>query len=78
MEQINLHLNNFEGPFDLLLKLIKVNKMEIIDIRIKEITEQYMAVLRAMEELDLDYEHAKNALLVHGSVKKAIGAFSEK
>ncbi len=54
MEQINLHLNNFEGPFDLLLKLIKVNKMEIIDIRIKEITEQYMAVLRAMEELDLD------------------------
>jgi len=28
-----------------------------------------------MEELDLDYEHAKNALLVHGSVKKAIEAF---
>lgn len=54
MEQINLHLDNFDGPFDLLLKLIKVNKMEIIDIRILEITEQYMAVLRAMEELDLD------------------------
>ena len=54
MEQINLHLENFEGPFDLLLKLIKVNKMEITDIKIFEITEQYMTVLRAMDELDLD------------------------
>ncbi len=54
MEQINLHLENFEGPFDLLLKLIKVNKMEITDIKIYEITEQYLRVLRAMEELDLD------------------------
>ena len=54
MEQINLQLDNFEGPFDLLLKLIRVNKMEITDIKIYEITEQYMAVLRAMEQLDLD------------------------
>lgn len=54
MEQINLHLDNFDGPFDLLLKLIRVNKMEITDIKIFEITEQYMAVLRAMEELDLE------------------------
>lgn len=54
MEQINLHLENFDGPFDLLLKLIKVNKMEITEIKIFEITEQYMAVLRAMEELDLE------------------------
>ena len=54
MELINLHLENFDGPFDLLLKLIKVNKMEITDIKIFEITEQYMAVLKAMDELDLD------------------------
>lgn len=54
MEQINLQLDNFEGPFDLLLKLIRVNKMDITDIKIYEITEQYMAVLRAMEVLDLD------------------------
>ncbi len=46
MEQINLHMENFEGPFDLLLKLIRVNKMEITEIKIFEITEQYMAVLR--------------------------------
>ncbi|PKK39240.1 Segregation and condensation protein A [Clostridiaceae bacterium JG1575] len=54
METINLRLENFEGPFDLLLKLIKVNKMEITDVSLLEITVQYMAVLRAMEELDLD------------------------
>lgn len=54
MEQFNLHLENFEGPFDLLLKLIKVNKMEITDIKIYEITEQYLNVLKAMEVLDLD------------------------
>lgn len=54
MEQINLHLDNFDGPFDLLLKLIKVNKMDITDIKIFEITEQYMTVLKAMEELDLE------------------------
>lgn len=54
METINLHLDNFEGPFDLLLSLIKKNKMEIMDVRLFEITEQYMDVLRAMEELDLE------------------------
>lgn len=54
MEQINLRLENFEGPFELLLRLIKVNKMEITEIRIYEITDQYITVLKAMEELDLD------------------------
>lgn len=52
--ELNLMLDNFEGPFDLLLQLIRKNKMEITDVRISEITEQYMAVLRAMEELDLE------------------------
>ncbi len=54
MDHFQLQIDNFEGPFDLLLKLIKVNKMEITDIRIYEITEQYLTVLRAMEDLDLD------------------------
>lgn len=54
MESISLHLENFDGPFDLLLQLVKVNKMEITEIKISEITAQYMAVLKAMDELDLD------------------------
>lgn len=54
MENINLKLENFEGPFDLLLKLIKVNKMEISEISIYDITNQYIQVLHKMEELDLE------------------------
>lgn len=54
MENFNLKLENFEGPFDLLLKLIKVNKMEITDISIYDITDQYMSILREMEVLDME------------------------
>lgn len=44
----------FSGPLDLLLHLIRVNKVSITDIPIAEITEQYTAYLDAMQELDLD------------------------
>jgi len=44
----------FEGPFDLLLHLIRVNEMDIQDIRIAEITRQYLDYLALMRELDLD------------------------
>ena len=49
-----LHLEAFEGPFDLLIHLIEVNQVDIYDIPIAEITEQYLAYLQAMEELNLD------------------------
>ncbi len=49
-----LRLNNFEGPFDLLFFLIEKNKIDIYDIPIFEITEQYMDYLAAMQELDLE------------------------
>lgn len=51
---LRVKLNVFEGPFDLLLHLIKVNEMDIYDIRIAEITHQYMEYLTAMQELDLE------------------------
>jgi segregation and condensation protein A len=44
----------FEGPLDLLLHLIKRNEVEIIDIPIATITEQYLAYLEVMRELNLD------------------------
>ncbi|MEG1996855.1 MAG: segregation/condensation protein A [Clostridiales bacterium] len=44
----------FEGPFDLLLHLIRENEVDIYDIPIAEITAQYLAYLEAMEELDLE------------------------
>lgn len=54
MENLQLQITNFEGPFDLLLHLLKVNKMKIQEIRISEITGQYLAYLQSMKELDLE------------------------
>lgn len=54
MENLNMTLSNFEGPFDLLLHLLKANKMQIHEIKISEITAHYLAYLNAMKELDLE------------------------
>ncbi len=50
----DIHLENFEGPLDLLLHLIRKNEMDIYDIPIAEITAQYLAILDAMQHLNLD------------------------
>lgn len=54
MSAYEIHLASFDGPFDLLLHLIQKNEVDIYDIPIAEITEQYMEYLAAMEEMDLD------------------------
>src|SRR6202142_56900 len=47
-------LDVFEGPLDLLLHLIKRNEVEVVDIPIATITEQYLGYLGMMRELNLD------------------------
>jgi segregation and condensation protein A len=47
-------LDAFEGPLDLLLYLIRKNEVNIYDIPIKLITEQYLGYIEMMRELDLD------------------------
>ncbi len=49
-----IKIDNFEGPLDLLIYLIEKNKMNIYDINLTQITEQYMEYLNAMEELNLE------------------------
>lgn len=49
-----LKLDNFEGPFDLLFHLFEKNKVDIYDIPINEITDQYLDYLYAMQQLDLE------------------------
>lgn len=44
----------FEGPFDLLLHLIARHKVDIYDVSLSQITDDYMAVLRQMDVLDLE------------------------
>lgn len=51
---IQVRLENFSGPLDLLLHLIKSHEMDIYDIRIVEITEQYLKIIKQMKQLDLD------------------------
>ncbi len=50
----DLKLENFEGPFDLLFHLIEKNEMDIYDIRISEITDQYLDYLMEMERMDME------------------------
>lgn len=49
----NIKLEIFEGPLDLLLHLIEKQEIDIYDIPIARITDQYLSYLQAMEQLDL-------------------------
>ena len=54
MSDVSLKLNAFEGPLDLLMHLIESNKIDIYDIPIVEITEQYIGYLRNLQEFDME------------------------
>lgn len=46
-------INDFEGPLDLLLHLIKTSEMSIYDIKIEKITKQYLDFINSMENMNL-------------------------
>lgn len=54
MEHYNVKINAFEGPLDLLLHLINRLEIDIYDIPVSEITEQYLIYIHTMQELELD------------------------
>jgi segregation and condensation protein A len=54
MEKLSYKLEVFEGPLDLLIALIGKHKIDIADINISNILEQYMAYLAMMQEIDLE------------------------
>jgi segregation and condensation protein A len=67
-ESWRVHLPVFEGPLDLLLHLIKMNRVEITDIPVATICDQFHAYLQLMEELNLDVAGEyiyEAALLIH-------------
>lgn len=49
-----IKIENFQGPLDLLLSLIEKNKMDIYDIKLDEITDQYLEYINKAQELNLD------------------------
>lgn len=50
----NFLIGDFEGPLDLLLHLVRQSKIEISELKLVDITEQYISFLRKMEEMNLD------------------------
>lgn len=47
-------LDNFEGPLDLLLHLIKDSKLEISEVKLADVTEQYLNYMSGLDELDME------------------------
>src|SRR5919106_4052855 len=54
LEDIKIRVESFEGPLDLLVHLIKKHQVNVYDIPIAIITEQYLEYLDLMQELNLD------------------------
>ncbi len=52
--EYKVKINEFEGPLDLLLHLIKVSKVDIWDIKIEDIANQYLDYINKMQEMNLD------------------------
>ena len=53
-KKYSLKLENFEGPLDLLCHLVDKNKMDIYEVNISEITDQYIDYIDTMQELKLE------------------------
>lgn len=51
---MNLQLKDFEGPLDLLLHLVRVNLMNIYEVNIKEIIEQYLEFINSIDKYNID------------------------
>ena len=52
----NFSINDFEGPLDLLLHLVKESKMDIYEVNIADIINQYVDYIHHLEELNIDVE----------------------
>lgn len=77
---LNVQLQKFEGPLALLLYLIRKEEMDIMDIRIHEITGQYLDYIRLMKELDLEVAGefvAMAATLIHIKSRMLLPQYDE-
>lgn len=77
---VNIQLPKFEGPLGLLLYLIRKEEMDIMDIKIHEITQQYLDYIRLMKELDLEVAGefvAMASTLIHIKSKMLLPTYNE-
>ena len=79
-EKLSFNLENFSGPLDLLLALIRKNKLEIEDVEISKLTEQYLEVMKDISTVDMEVasefiEYA--AILIEIKSKKLLPKINE-
>lgn len=79
-EKLTFQLENFSGPLDLLLALIKKNKLEIEDVELSKLTEQYLEVMKDISTVDMEVasefiEYA--AILIEIKSKKLLPKLDE-
>ena len=77
---LHFHLDRFDGPLGLLLFLIRKEEMDIFDINIHEITEQYLNYIKSLKNLDLEMAGefvAMAATLIHIKSKMLLPNYSE-
>ncbi len=78
---MNLQLQDFEGPFDLLLHLVRVSKMDIYTINISEIIDQYLNFIAGLDKYDIDASSEYLVLsseLIHLKSKMLINKVDEE
>lgn len=51
---MNLQLEEFSGPLDLLLHLVRINQMDIYEVNIKEIIDQYLEFINSLDKTNID------------------------
>ena len=54
MEKLSYKLDSFEGPLDLLLFLISKNKLNIYEVRISDLVDQYMEQIQRMQQEEME------------------------
>ncbi|MFZ4403836.1 MAG: segregation and condensation protein A [Pseudobdellovibrionaceae bacterium] len=78
---INIQLPHFEGPLALLLYLIRKEEMDIMNINIHEITQQYLEFIKLMKELDLEVAGefvAMASTLIHIKSKMLLPQYNDQ
>ena len=79
--QYNFRVDDFEGPLDLLLHLIKESKMDIYEVNISEIIEEYINYIHSLEEKNINVASeylVMSAELIHLKSRKLINKEEEQ
>ena len=79
--QYNFRVDDFEGPLDLLLHLIKESKMDIYEVNISEIIEEYITFIHSLEEKNINIASeylVMSAELIHLKSRKLINKEEEQ